>query len=418
MKIRISVFTLVFVIISSFCVIAGEQHPEQVISQDHETQGLVAQRAPVFQALELWLNEKDTEAENIFTANLNDYLTLDMYIKTRICMEPIDWQTISKSVKARNKIKPQNDDKSLEDLILGTLKDYSHNGNQRAQLLLALIGKLSEKVKRLIPLAEKGNRLAAFWLAESYRYGDGIKENPKEAYRWYKKSADAGFSQGIAWAGYCYEHGIGVKRAPKIALTYYLKAAQLNDGDGAYFAGRCYFYGIGVNKNLNEAAKWYLKAAELEFEDAQYELAMMYHLGKGVSHDASEAKKWAAKAVENGHPKAQALLDAIVESEKYITCTASKMLNDLHNNALVAHDNYLGKHVKITGILTVIDSSGRYISIADSKYTIIGIQCSIMNKEQREQVKKLRMNQKITVLGKVTHVGEVIGYHVDLDGIK
>jgi len=404
-------------IISAFSALS-----EEIITGLNNTQpkslDVVVQKAPVIQALELWLNEKDTEAENIFTANFNDYLTLDMYIKTRICMELIDWQTLSKSVKARNKIKPQNDALPLKDLILGTLTDYSHNGNQRAQLLLALIGKLSEKVKRLIPLAEKGNKVAAFWLAESYRCGDGIKENPKEAYRWYKKSADAGFSQGIVWAGYCHEHGIGVKRNPKIAHTYYLKAAQLNDGQGAYFAGRCYFYGIGVNKNLIEAAKWYLKAAELEVENAQYELAMMYHLGKGVPHDASQAKEWATRAIENNHPKAQALLDGIIESEKYITCTASKMLNDLHNNALVAHDNYLDKYVKITGILTVIDSSGKYISIADNKYTIIGIQCSIMNQQQREQVKKLRMYQKVTVLGKVTHVGEVIGYHVELDGIK
>ncbi len=156
----------------------------------------------------------------------------------------------------------------------------------------------------------------------------------------------------------------------------------------------------------------------MDYADAQYNLAMLYHLGKGVPHDIAEAKKWAKMAVENKHEKAQALYDAIVESEKYMTCTAKKMLSDLNSNALAANDDYLGKYVKVSGVLSVIDSSGRYIAVNDGSFSLVSIQCMIKTKEQRDRVKKLKRNQKITVLGKVTRVGEVMGYTIDLDAIK
>ena len=91
----------------------------------------------------------------------------------------------------------------------------------------------------------------------------------------------------------------------------------------------------------------------------------------------------------------------------------------LDNNAAAAKDTYNGKYFAITGKLSVIDSDLKYISIVSTtdEWDIIGVHCTIKNEKTKEVVKTLSKDQIITVKGKITDVGEVLGYYLDIDEI-
>ena len=108
------------------------------------------------------------------------------------------------------------------------------------------------------------------------------------------------------------------------------------------------------------------------------------------------------------------------ESIEYTDVTVDQMTDTLDNNPAAASDEYKGKYVSVTGRLSTIDSSGKYISLADinDEWNVIGVTCYIKNNEQLEQVKQMSMGQEVTVRGKITSVGEILGYSLDIDAIE
>ena len=111
------------------------------------------------------------------------------------------------------------------------------------------------------------------------------------------------------------------------------------------------------------------------------------------------------------------------EEEKKITykeITVDKLDKDLENNAATAKDKYNNKYLAITGRLGTIDSDLKYISLLSTtdKWDIVGIHCTIKSDKQKEKIKKLKKDQTIVVKGKITDVGEVLGYYLDIDDIS
>ena len=95
------------------------------------------------------------------------------------------------------------------------------------------------------------------------------------------------------------------------------------------------------------------------------------------------------------------------------------MMADLENNALGASDKYKDQYLEITGRLGVIDSSGKYISLyPDDEFALIGVQCYIKNDEQKSKVSAMKKGDTVTLKGKCTNVGEVLGYSLDIEEIK
>lgn len=93
------------------------------------------------------------------------------------------------------------------------------------------------------------------------------------------------------------------------------------------------------------------------------------------------------------------------------------ILNDaLENNAAAAKDTYNKKYVEVTGKLSVIDSDLAYISIVSTtdQWDFMGVHCNIKNTETKNIVKTLSKDQVITIKGKITDVGEVLGYYLDI----
>lgn len=110
------------------------------------------------------------------------------------------------------------------------------------------------------------------------------------------------------------------------------------------------------------------------------------------------------------------------EEQKQIEYTAvsvDDMMTALDENAMGASDTYKEQYLEITGVLSTIDSSGKYISLlpANDEFAIIGVTCYIKTDDQREAVKSMKTGDIVTLRGKCTDVGEVLGYNVDIEEI-
>lgn len=104
----------------------------------------------------------------------------------------------------------------------------------------------------------------------------------------------------------------------------------------------------------------------------------------------------------------------------YKAVTVDQLMNDLTSNAMNAAETYKNQYLEVSGRLSTIDSSGKYISVLPSndEFAIIGIQCYIKNDEQKKAVSEMNVGQDIIVRGKCTDVGEVLGYSLDIDSFN
>jgi V8-like Glu-specific endopeptidase len=110
-------------------------------------------------------------------------------------------------------------------------------------------GDYATALRRLSPLAEKGDARAQFDIGFMHAYGWGVERNPAEAITWYRKAAD----QGLAVA--------------------------------QHFLGLAYANGEGVRPDDAEAARWFARAAAQGFAQAQFMLGQMTLDGRGVAKD-------------------------------------------------------------------------------------------------------------------------------------
>ena len=107
------------------------------------------------------------------------------------------------------------------------------------------------------------------------------------------------------------------------------------------------------------------------------------------------------------------------ESIEYTSVSVNDMMDALNNNAMGASDKYKGKYLEINGKLTNIDAAGQYIDLkADGDFEIIGVQCYIKNDDQKAKIASMSKGDTVTLKGKCTDVGEVLGYSLDIDEIE
>ena len=123
---------------------------------------------------------------------------------------------------------------------------------------------------------------------------------------------------------------------------------------------------------------------------------------------------------QGGKPAASSSSNAKQEQAKTY---ADADINVLIRDAAAANKNYKGKDVKIVGgILGNIDSDLSYISIdgTNRDFSFLHVRCSIKskNKELQDAVLKLKKGQAVTVYGRVTDVGDMMGYYLDLDKVE
>lgn len=192
---------------------------------------------------------------------------------------------------------------------------------------------LDKGLELLRAAAQRDHSASQVALGRLYLNGHaGVKQNYKEAFKWYKKAADQGSAHGQYSIGYMYEKGRSVKKDRREALEWYkkseakghkeakraverlekyfadgdsvdanLRAAERGDLKAQLLLAESYRNGRGVKADLNTAEKWYLKAAEQGDLQAQLKLAGFYEHAK---RDFNSALLWYKKAVATGDAKA------------------------------------------------------------------------------------------------------------------
>jgi len=118
-------------------------------------------------------------------------------------------------------------------------------------------------------------------------------------------------------------------------------------------------------------------------------------------------------------PGAENQEQPIKEEKTPIVLIADDLMSALKENALNAANTYNGAYVEVTGKLSTIDSAGKYFSISgiNNGFFLDTILCYI-KKEHHEAVANLTRDQKVTVVGTIKSVGEVLGYSLDVESIK
>lgn len=120
-----------------------------------------------------------------------------------------------------------------------------------------------------------------------------------------------------------------------------------------------------------------------------------------------------AAAKQQAREEQQAAERASIE---YIDVSVSQMVADLESNAMVAKETYKDGYYRITGVVSNIDANGEYINLRpeDNPYSWTNVQCFIHDEGPRDAVRQIADGQTVTLCGKVTNVGEVLGYSIDV----
>jgi TPR repeat protein len=165
-------------------------------------------------------------------------------------------------------------------------------------------------VSKLHSLAERGDAVAQYVLADSYLHNYSTNSNPtndevQSAVKWLRASAAQGNASAEYRLGYLYEHGQGVSRDYAKAMENYLAAAMQGHSSAENNLASLYQRGQGVPKNLGEAYEWYLRSAGHGNPVGQCNLASMYYLGNGIPRDYKEAARWFRAAADAGSAEAQ-----------------------------------------------------------------------------------------------------------------
>jgi hypothetical protein len=131
------------------------------------------------------------------------------------------------------------------------------------ELLFLMNAEQTATFVRLLGAAERGDGAAACRLGDMTRVGEGgLRYSPKEAFRWYAKSALTGDANGQCNLGACYEHGLGCAQSYVKAVKWYRLSAAQKLGTASMNLGYCLLRGHGVPASRGEALRLFRVAVE------------------------------------------------------------------------------------------------------------------------------------------------------------
>ena len=132
-----------------------------------------------------------------------------------------------------------------------------------------------------------------------YYFGEGTEKDAGEAFNYYSRAAENGFSDAWKNLGDMYLNGDGVQRNIDKAITSFEKAAESGDDEARFELGRILFTTIGF-QDFTKALQYLKAAAENSFAPA-YNLLGVVLLSKKLSErDPDDAWNWFVKGANEG----------------------------------------------------------------------------------------------------------------------
>lgn len=116
--------------------------------------------------------------------------------------------------------------------------------------------------------------------------------------------AEAGSAEAQARLGQMLLDGDGVFQDPMEAFAWFERAARAGHLDAANMVGRCHDLGWGVAVDKRQAAAWFRQAAARGLPHAKYNYATLLALGEGVPVDRPAALALFREAADAGNAKA------------------------------------------------------------------------------------------------------------------
>ena len=180
-------------------------------------------------------------------------------------------------------------------------------------------GDMPQALSALKYAADKGVIPARLQLARLYMRGQGVRHNPREAFRQLRLIADRyadispshPASRYVAAAfvelGKFHRRGdetMGLEPDDSKAADYFVHAANLfGDPEAQYQLARLYLQGAGVRKNLRLARHWLVSASKKRYAPAQAYLAQLLWQGRVFKRRPIKAIVLSTLAVANARPE-------------------------------------------------------------------------------------------------------------------
>ena len=146
--------------------------------------------------------------------------------------------------------------------------------------------------------------VANYYLGRMQLYGYGMLKDNQQALKSFRLSADKGF---LPAQNFMARYTLLVESDPKAAFVWFNKAAQANDVDAQVYCAGAYLFGFGVPKNEDKAKVYAISAARNGNASAQFTLAESFLATRQLSNKKLGVL-WLQKAVAQRHSGAQTTL--------------------------------------------------------------------------------------------------------------
>lgn len=156
------------------------------------------------------------------------------------------------------------------------------------------------------------NIIAQYYLGAIYRMGLGIRDDQKEAFKWFLKAAEQGHkeSQYLVGCAYAGMYSMMVGETDIVHNDYKRIQSEANLDQSIWQDALPYYHlnGAGVEPNEEKAFEWVMKAANQGYVKAELEIGIYYETGIGVQENVIEAMNWFSKAASKHNTHAIRML--------------------------------------------------------------------------------------------------------------
>lgn len=136
------------------------------------------------------------------------------------------------------------------------------------------------------------------------------------------------------------------------------------------------------------------------------------------SEDAASEDAAAEESTEAEETAEESTEAEEAPAEEAIQVTSRQLIDELEANALKAKTTYDDKLVTVTGYVGSIDASGKYFALDPEPDALIFTGVQVQTDESfLDTVANFSQGQEVTVTGKITDVGEVMGYSIQAESI-
>jgi TPR repeat protein len=221
-----------------------------------------------------------------------------------------------------------------------------------AQMLLGLstltgLGNTPVSVESGSHLLEEAARVvpeAAFLYGALLVKGVGTKKDPKSAFEFFSRSAEAKYEPGLVALGIMYDQGLAVAAPdPQKATALFKDAAAAGYGPGLYLFGLAEIDGNGVAADVSDGYRKIVDASEVGLIRAYATLGYLTKSGIGCEKDQKTALAFFEVAAAAGDPASQYEIGLALENGGAGHIDYDAALSRYENAAASGHEQALQK---------------------------------------------------------------------------